>query len=281
MSQIIGQIDSLAALLSKLRDNRINHINTLDEIISFQNDFQNKLNKSKDKVEKAFVSEIEQLKQSIITLETTYKGKLLIRERVLIKEKNEIDINIDHSSQNSTDIISEFFNFFKRLILKCRKYLLSNYFDAVKNLSYLVNKIQISIKKHRLQYFEKNFNSIVEKRNYKESKEIVKIKSILDENNTLIPGAIGEQKAVDELKKLPDSYVVINNCKIEFIPPIYYKKNDQNIKRIQADHIVVGPSGVFLIETKNDRISIQRGEFKAVKPRAPSKNTRMDVFRFF
>lgn len=37
----------------------------------------------------------------------------------------------------------------------------------------------------------------------------------------------------------------------------------------------------FLIETKNDRISIQRGEFKAVKPPAPSKNTRMDVFRFF
>ncbi len=67
----------------------------------------------------------------------------------------------------------------------------------------------------------------------------------------MIQGASGEQQALDELRKLPDSYYVINNVQLSFPKPLYEPRSRQRIYSIQADHVVVAPSGVFLIETKN------------------------------
>jgi len=64
-------------------------------------------------------------------------------------------------------------------------------------------------------------------------------------------GALGEIKAIDELDKLSNNYHIINNVSLEFEPPIYNRKENDRIQSIQVDHVVVGPSGVFLIETKN------------------------------
>jgi len=50
-------------------------------------------------------------------------------------------------------------------------------------------------------------------------------------------GLVGEILVQDELKKLSDEYFLIND--------IVLKKSQENI-----DHIVIGPSGIFLIETK-------------------------------
>ena len=251
MSQIIGQIDSLSNLLQKLKENGIRDFSTLDDIISFRNDFPNMINKNKEEIEKSILLEIEQLKQDINDLNLEHKSKLLIRERVLLKEKNEIDQLINHYSQNPKDFFKKMYHFYKRYVLKIRRFILFNYFETAKNLPYLYIKRKIASKKNKLQSLEQNIISIIEKENNKKSKEILHIKSILDENNTLIPGAIGEQRAVDELRNLPDSYFVINDFKKEFEPPIYSKNTGQWIHKIQADHIVIGPSGIFLIETKN------------------------------
>jgi hypothetical protein len=250
MAQIIGQIDSLSNLLKKLKESRIRHFNSLDDIISFRNDFPEMIKKNKEEIRKSILSEIEQLKQNIISLNTKHKKKLNEREIVLLQEKDEIDSLINHFSQNSTDISGKMYFFYKRCILRIRKYLLFNYFETVKNLPYLVLKKRIASKKNKLQYIEQNIISIVEKQSNKKSKEIFHIKSILDKNNTLIPGAIGEQMVVDELINLPESYIVINDYFYKYNPP-KHDKNNQLIYSIQADHIVVGPSGVFLIETKN------------------------------
>ncbi len=79
----------------------------------------------------------------------------------------------------------------------------------------------------------------------------LKSKYLLDSNYALIQGASGEQQALDELKKLPDSYNVINNVQLRFLKPIYNPRSRQRIYTAQADHVVLGPTGVFLIETKN------------------------------
>jgi hypothetical protein len=251
MAQIIGQIDSLSNLLKKMKGSGIRHFSTLDDIISFLNDFNSMINKNKEEIEKSILSEIEQLKQDINNLHSEHKSKLLIRERELIKEKNEIDPLINHYSQNPTNIIERIHYFYKRYVLKTRKYILFNYFETVKNLPYIFIEKRIASKKNKHQFLKQNFISIAEKRSNKESKKILYIKSILDEYKTLFLGAIGEQKAVDELRNLPDSYFVINDFVKDFDPPKYDKRSGQSIERIQADHIVVGPSGVFLIETKN------------------------------
>ena len=76
-------------------------------------------------------------------------------------------------------------------------------------------------------------------------------KAVIDEVNNSIYGAIGEQKVVKELEKLSDEYVLINDFCLSFTPPIYNRKENDYIKSIQVDHLLIAPSGIFLIETKN------------------------------
>ena len=64
-------------------------------------------------------------------------------------------------------------------------------------------------------------------------------------------GALGEKKAIGELDKFSNNYHILNNVSLEFEPPIYNRKENDRIYSIQVDHVIVGPSGIFLIETKN------------------------------
>ena len=82
-------------------------------------------------------------------------------------------------------------------------------------------------------------------------KDLERKKSIIDEVNTSIYGALGEQKVVKELEKLSDEYFLINDFCLSFPKPIYNRRENDYIKSIQIDHILVTLSGVFLIETKN------------------------------
>ena len=63
-------------------------------------------------------------------------------------------------------------------------------------------------------------------------------------------GATGEQKAIVELQKLPNNYSLINNVRVVFDTPIKIKSTNKQIHSIQVDHVLIGPPGIFLIETK-------------------------------
>jgi hypothetical protein len=62
---------------------------------------------------------------------------------------------------------------------------------------------------------------------------------------------LGEQKVVKTLESLSDEYFLINDFVVSFSPAIYNRQENDYIKSVQIDHILVGPSGIFLIETKN------------------------------
>ena len=49
---------------------------------------------------------------------------------------------------------------------------------------------------------------------------------------------------------MPDKYYIINDFRESFNPPLYNKSEDDRIFSIQLDHIVVGPTGIYVIETK-------------------------------
>jgi hypothetical protein len=44
---------------------------------------------------------------------------------------------------------------------------------------------------------------------------------------------------------------LINDFSLSFSPAIKYKQENEYIKSIQIDHLLIAPSGIFLIETKN------------------------------
>jgi hypothetical protein len=78
----------------------------------------------------------------------------------------------------------------------------------------------------------------------------------IENNKTFLIGASGEEEVIEHLSSLPDDYHVFNDVKINFGKWIYWRKGkegDKNIRTSQIDHLVLGPTGIFLIETKKWR----------------------------
>lgn len=57
-------------------------------------------------------------------------------------------------------------------------------------------------------------------------------------------GVLGESRALKVLKTLPDTYHIFSNVTID-------QKIGEEKKKSELDHLVVGPSGIFVIEVKN------------------------------
>jgi len=86
----------------------------------------------------------------------------------------------------------------------------------------------------------------IKKWNYK--RQINKFED--NKDNPFHAGAKGENKVIEELEKLNDSYHVM--CGVKLKLPYYVKyKGRKNLKSAQMDLVVVCPKGVYMIEVKN------------------------------
>jgi hypothetical protein len=119
-------------------------------------------------------------------------------------------------------------------------------------LGYVDEVVQIRSQKNERQTFiNAQFDLAVQNSSKDELTALDRKKSIVDGLSSLIYGSIGEQKVVDTLKVLPDDHILINDFSLSFSPAIYNRKENEYIRSIQVDHVLVAPSGIFLIETKN------------------------------
>jgi len=110
-----------------------------------------------------------------------------------------------------------------------------------------IAKAKISHTVHKKKKIEKNYDSTIENNvNY-----LYQANKFLKNKLKFIYGAEGEEKVIYELSNLPDIYYVFNEVFLYFNRAIFWKKYAEWIKSSQIDHIVIGPTGIFLIETKN------------------------------
>lgn len=116
-------------------------------------------------------------------------------------------------------------------------------------ISSLVNEYQE--KNNRYQFISSQVEEAVRQSVQHPLSELERKKAKIDELNSFIYGALGEQKVVKTLETLPDDYFLINDFAVSFSSAIYNRQDNDYIKSVQIDHILVAPSGVFLIETKN------------------------------
>ena len=251
MAKIYGQIDSLKQLLSILNSNGIYFLKSLEDIKTFRQEYNNNYLKLVEEVKIEYELELSNAKIELETLQADYLTKIKNRERELIIERDNIQYAIKLIPEGQIGIFCKIKNEFKRIRLEKRKRILTNQFEGELKKPYLSLEKTIRIADEKIKYLENNKDSIASKRISQKTMMIRSAKNILEEYNTLFIGAIGEQKAVDELAKLPDSYHIINNFKLNFNKPIFNRKTGETILSVQADHIVVGPTGVFLVETKN------------------------------
>ena len=105
----------------------------------------------------------------------------------------------------------------------------------------------LPLKKKNSNRKKKKFQAIINKR----LKPYHRAHEILSNNQETFAGAVGEEAVIGVLSKLPDSYHVFNDITLALPQTVFWSTHQEHIKSAQIDHLVIGPSGVFIIETKN------------------------------
>ena len=96
-------------------------------------------------------------------------------------------------------------------------------------------------------------------------KDIIETQQFLSRNDLFLIGAKGEQQVIDVLSQLPDEYHILSGVNLHFFDPIYWWKRKDKIRYFQIDPIVIGPTGLFLVGSKDWKgadIQIKTGDLK-------------------
>lgn len=250
MAKVYRKIGSLNELLKRLKG--WTSWSSLDEVLHFEHNFKIKDKELYQREEKIFLDKLGDKTKKLEDLSNKYS----VRKN---NEENSIELETKLNMERIRSFDSKLLrkNFFSRIILEYEKQRLLKKQDILLvHHDEIIRQRLLSIEKEikrldsEIKEFQQNKDQYI--KNNPEVKNLEAIHKIIQENNFFVIGAIGEGKVLDELKKLPDSFYVINDFKHEFDRSIPNNKEPGDyIKTIQIDHVVVGPTGLFLIETKN------------------------------
>jgi len=251
MCKIYNLIGSLTAIKSHLLRHDIKEFNSLNEVIAFQKNYFSSRQKIISNQKILIEKEKTILSSEIFQLNNTIKTKKIEIENELRLEIDKLKQQLHELAAASTNIIKTLTNYFKTQFIKNK--ILANEVNLNSKISYSVRHLmsELTEKNDRYQYIDLRLMDAVYESSFGLLNELERKKRVIDEINTSIYGALGEQKVVKELENLPDGYFLINDFSFTFSTPIYNRQEDEYVKSIQIDHVLISPSGVFLIETKN------------------------------
>ena len=265
MAKIYRQVGSLTQLIHELEREGLGAFRTMDDIRSFRNNCKSSLNRIREKYG-------EIVRQEVVDLESKYKKlslklaqKITERETLLQNELEELK-EILAGNEERNLLMRLIFFFWKKILTKRKKILENSFeeelrkpfrkeFEKIRNVRFEIE----DRKNHAEKWIERYSASDVEK--------LKRILWVFRKHKYLFYGAEGEARVTRALSELPDTYIVINDYRLEFSSPVYDKNNDDRIYSIQIDHVVVGPTGLYLVETKNwSRDSVENTElFSPIK----------------
>jgi len=251
MCKVYNQIGSLTTIKSHLREHNLNEYKSVNELINFQ--------KTYPVVRQQIVSNhkllIEQekgtLSDAIAQLDDAIKVQKTAVEQQLLLELENLEHQLANLPLVHSNIIQALLNYVNKIGLKHKIKNNKAAFDfkIADSLKHLTE--DYTKKNRRHQYIASRFDDAVMESCLPQLGELDRKKRIIDQINSSIYGALGEQKVVRELEKLAEDCILINDFTCKFHPPIYNRQENDYIKSIQIDHILLSPSGIFLIETKN------------------------------
>lgn len=226
---VIGRSGSEDYLKQRLLRKGLDGFNSFKNIQYFKSNFSKILKSSTAEERKKLNSIIVGLKNDESNLRKRLEEKKSELQQSLIKEKAEL-MDTFLSSKG------------KRRIKKIDKTLEKKLDKPFKKD---IKQIRKTEKEHILR--EKNLEKSIEKKVSK----LHKAQDIIEKNQPFFAGAIGETAVIKELRKLPETYYILNEVMLSFSRYIRWKKYGEHVKSCKIDHVVVGPTGIFLIETKN------------------------------
>ena len=251
MCKVYNQIGSLTTIKSHLRSNNVNDFNSLNELLNFQKNYS--INRQQIISNHSILIESEK---------TTLKEEIEQLEKVIETNKNEFTQKLKSELEQlkelletlilpQSNILKKIINFFKSYEAKRKIREIELNFDSIVANSVKYSSNLLLNKNSRYNYILSDFSDVVNQSSLSQLCELEKKKTVIDKVNNSIYGAIGEHKVLKDLENLSDDYILINDFVCTFYPPIYNRQENDYIKSIQIDHILISPSGIFLIETKN------------------------------
>jgi hypothetical protein len=251
MCKVYNQIGSLTTIKSHLSCNNVNDFNSLNELLNFQKNYS--INQQQiisnhsiliEKEKATLKEEIEELEKVIELNKNQFKQKLQ-------SELEQLKERLATLLLPQSNIVKTFVNYFKSYNVKRKVREIELNFDSKVANSVLYSTNILYNKSSRNDYIVSNFSHAVKQSGHSQLYELERKKKVIDELNNSIYGAIGEHKVLKDLENLSDDYLLINDFVCTFHPPIYNRQENDYIKSIQIDHVLISPSGIFLIETKN------------------------------
>lgn len=248
MCKIYNTVGSLTTLKSHLDRNNIYNFKSLKEVVDFQNSYTTHRKQLISNHENLIEQEKNMLKADLQQLVLSIEVQKLQSEQRLKEEIEKLRQELNYEPANLFQKLTKnlrLWNYKKKIKHKEQNFDI----DVKKSISILVDTYEV--KNNRYQFIDSQFNEAVRESYRHPLSELERKKTIIDGLNSFIYGAYGEQKVVKTLEELSDEYFLINDFTVSFSPAIYNRQEDDYIKSVQIDHILVGPSGIFLIETKN------------------------------
>ena len=251
MANTYNTVGSLTTVMSHLYQHKITEFQSLDSVINFQKRFPSE--RKQIILDQDYFLEKEKIALSIEIpeLENFIETKKNETEKVLSEEIQRLKQEFLNLPSPVSNNFLTILNSLKKILLKAK--IFSKEFGFKYKVSYSIrqsNKL-LAWKKNRFQYLDLYFSDAVNENCKAALSDLDRKKSVVDEMSSFIYGAIGEQKVANILEKLPDEFYLINDFTLYFEKPIYYRQENAYIKSIQVDHLLISPSGVFIIETKN------------------------------
>ena len=226
---IIGESGSETFLKTRLMKKGLEGFESFKDIQQFKRNFKTILKTSTDEERQKLQAIIETLRSNEEALISDLNKRKQKLQTSLIKEKQGL-LEGEQTSES------------QKRVRKIDKVLEKKIDKPFKKEKRQVKRTEKEIAKR-----EKKIEKSVEK----SVKGLHKAHNIIQSNSAFVYGAIGETAAIKELRKLPKEYYILNEAKLSFYRAIRWKKYGTYVKSCKIDHVVVGPPGIFLIETKN------------------------------
>jgi len=252
MTIVVGQIEPLKKLKEILSKNGITKFNSIGEINNFLKNYDAEKNGMPKLIENSLNEEIDSLQSSLIKCQQ-------VCDELKAATLNELHLEIESLEEavrqavasSNKNLFCKILYYLKIKSLAGKKsYLKKNVEEIIRKRTHTA-EAEVTKVKNQLSDYVENRERLISARCEASYKELDSTKKVVDGLYTLIAGAIGENAVVNELQKLSDSYYLINDFSLAFDRPIYNRKEDDRIFSIQIDHLLISPSGVFLLETKN------------------------------
>lgn len=277
MCIVYNTIGALSYIESHLVKNNLDEFNSISELINFEKDYHFNEQQIIQK-HKSFIQNEKNVIEADIPKLIEEISKNKFEQNKKLKQKlDDLNQKVGNLFLPNSKLLTILKDLFLNIVIWAKIWsipILTHFKIIISNRKQ--SKL-LSQKNIRYEFVNTNFDLAVNQSSSNELQSLIRKRNVIREINNFIYGAIGEHKVENVLATLSDEYVLINDFTYSFKPAIFNSKENDYIKSIQIDHILISPSGVFLIETKN----WNEHSIKDIDMRSPVKQVLRTNFALF